>query len=131
MGYVTGDGIRCSECGASLTDAPAPYPACQQCGATARTFDMVISAQIRAKSELGYKQKRPGHKRPIAEGKTGDNWSRQLGRFVKRSLHVDRGRDHYRETVTDPTTGDVIHHCDEPLSEHVGHGDARRKRANS
>ena len=32
---------------------------------------------------------------------------------------LDRERDTYREVVTDPETGELIHHCEEPLSEHL------------
>jgi hypothetical protein len=34
----------------------------------------------------------------------------------------------YSEHVEDAATGEVIHHIDEPLSEHRGHGGARQDR---
>jgi hypothetical protein len=40
----------------------------------------------------------------------------------------NREDDRYVETVTMRETGEVIHHCDEPLSEHQGHGTARGRR---
>ena len=40
---------------------------------------------------------------------------------------MDRDADRYIETVTMRETGEVIHHCDEPLSEHQGHGAAKQK----
>jgi hypothetical protein len=40
---------------------------------------------------------------------------------------IDRYRDWYTETVTMRDTGEVIHHCSEPLSQHTGHGSNRRK----
>src|SRR5690349_7166525 len=107
MGEVSRNGSRCSGCGTPLIGAPSPYPPCPTCGSTTRTIDMGIASHLRLTSELKYKQKRPGFKQPIAWGKTGDAWSYRLVRFVKRSLHFDRERDHYHETVTDRTTGEV------------------------
>lgn len=35
--------------------------------------------------------------------------------------------DWYSEKIRDEETGEMLHHCDEPLSEHQGHGSARPK----
>ena len=37
----------------------------------------------------------------------------------------DRRQDRYKEVVRDPDTSEIIHECEEPLSEHQGHGSAR------
>jgi|TARA_B110001450_G_C17324859_1_gene360958 hypothetical protein len=34
-------------------------------------------------------------------------------------------KDEYKEKVTDRETGEVIHHSEEPLSDHFGHGSAK------
>jgi hypothetical protein len=34
----------------------------------------------------------------------------------------DRDKDRYQETVTLRDSGETIHSCDEPLSQHLGHG---------
>ena len=39
---------------------------------------------------------------------------------------IDREADTYDETVTDPESGEIVHECHEPLSEHRGHGSAKR-----
>ena len=75
---------------------------------------------------LGFKHKRPGHKKPIAEGFTRPETSRSTGIVVERKMNVDRENDRYSETVTEYETGIVIHHCNEKLSEHTGHGSAKR-----
>jgi hypothetical protein len=31
------------------------------------------------------------------------------------------------EHIVNPNTGEVIHHCEEPLSQHQGHGSAKRR----
>jgi uncharacterized protein (DUF1697 family) len=42
-------------------------------------------------------------------------------------LIADRRNNRYRKLVTDPETGEVVRDVDKPLTEHAGHGDARRK----
>jgi hypothetical protein len=38
----------------------------------------------------------------------------------------DWGTDRYRELVILLNTGEVVHVCDEPLSQHRGHGSAKQ-----
>jgi hypothetical protein len=52
----------------------------------------------------------------------------QRNRGGRMALHhriLDRAQDQYVETVTMQDTGEVVHHCTEPLSQHQGHGSAR------
>jgi len=44
---------------------------------------------------------------------------------MNREMIVDREGNRYLEKVTDPETGEVVHSCEEPLSEHQGHGTAK------
>jgi len=39
---------------------------------------------------------------------------------------IDRDNDVYKEKVVDPKTGETIHHCEEKLSEHYGHGSDKK-----
>jgi hypothetical protein len=50
------------------------------------------------------------------------------GALASRTRVMDRDADRYVETVTMRETGEVLHRCDEPLSEHQGHGSARPRR---
>jgi hypothetical protein len=47
--------------------------------------------------------------------------------FEKCAL-VDRQNDRYLERVWDPESGDIIHECEEPLTQHAGHGSAKAKK---
>jgi len=47
---------------------------------------------------------------------SGDDLHRKSGKWMKKEQLIDRAKDHYKEVVTDPETGSVVHHCDEPLS---------------
>jgi hypothetical protein len=71
----------------------------------------------------------PSKKNPRLEMLIGDDKWKDKGRWVKKTRIIDRDRKRYRETVVDPETGEVIHHCDEPLPEHKGHGSDKRGRS--
>jgi hypothetical protein len=58
---------------------------------------------------------------------TGDEIRGADGKWMKEERTIDRDRCRYKETVTDPETGEVVHHCDEPLINHTGHGSAKPK----
>ncbi|WP_159106134.1 hypothetical protein [Herbaspirillum sp. B65] len=53
--------------------------------------------------------------------------SQKLGRYVDKVWDMNRDTDRYYEHIVDPETGETIHHCDEPLSAHIGHGYAKPK----
>lgn len=65
--------------------------------------------------------------RPFYELVTGHELFRKLGAWVKKIRIIDRDKDYYLEEIVDPNTDQVIHRCEEPLSQHWGHGDARKK----
>jgi hypothetical protein len=43
---------------------------------------------------------------------------RKSGKQYKKDSVIDQEKDYYRETITDPETGEVIHHEEHKLSEH-------------
>jgi len=47
---------------------------------------------------------------------------------MKKNRVIDKNNDKYFEQVIDPETGETVHHCEEPLSEHFGHGTAKFKK---
>jgi hypothetical protein len=98
---------------------------CQRCGSTSRAHSSHIHESLNAKDSLGLKLRRPGFKKPIYEEKAGPSLSTKTGQMNNRLMVVDRLGDRYRELVTDPRTGEVLHCADELLSEHRGHGSAK------
>jgi hypothetical protein len=61
----------------------------------------------------------------VFERLSGDDLCQDTGRYNHKVRLIDYQNDWYRETVTDPETGRVIHHCEERLSEHRDHGSAK------
>ena len=65
--------------------------------------------------------------KPFLELQTGDDFYRKTGEWNRREKIEDRENDRYYEHIVNPKTGEIVHHCEEPLSQHRGHGAARKK----
>ncbi len=74
------------------------------------------------------KVKHPGEKKPFIEQVSGDDLFRDTGVWRKLDRVIDRDNAAYKEVITDPKTGKVIKHCEEPLSKHTGHGSVQQKK---
>lgn len=116
--------IRCSDCGEEL-DAHAD--ACPRCGSRNRSVHVAITGSLEALEQISLKKKRPGEREPFQEIKAGDEIYRETGERRRVERVIDRERDRYYERIED-LSGDVIRHVDEPLSQHRGHGYAKKKR---
>jgi len=55
------------------------------------------------------------------------SFTHRLGIWSHRSKVEDKKSDEYLEIVTNPETGEILHKCEEPLSQHRGHGSAKQK----
>lgn len=67
-----------------------------------------------------------GYGKPSFEHVVGPEPSAS-GRLVIKERIVDKQSDSYFERIADMETREIIHECEEPLSEHRGHGDAKKK----
>jgi len=54
------------------------------------------------------------------------SWSYSSEKWIHREKAENRREDRYTEVVRDPDTDEIIHEVDEPLSEHRGHGSAKK-----
>jgi hypothetical protein len=95
------------------------------CGHT--HYDIHVEDTLEFHAILGYKAKSQSKGKPYIEGKGGDDLQRNTGRWMHLQRIIDRARNWYTEVVTDHETGEVVHRCEEPLSEHRGHGSAKHK----
>ena len=64
-------------------------------------------------------------KNPRVDIFAGDDLRKSDNKWMTKERVIDKDKDLYREVVKDPTTGEVIHHNEEPLSQHFGHGTAK------
>ncbi len=128
-GVEVGPRVYCAQCGEPLQEVPdAPRAPCPYCGSLSRNRRVSISASIEPHASLraAARHGQAGEVKPHLEVRTGADWSRRLRRWVDRAMRVDREGDRYEEKVVDPLTGEVLHEDSGKLSDHTGHGDARR-----
>ncbi len=121
--------VTCGHCGRQIDDDPSAPVAdrqpCPACGSNTRLLCVNVHETLTVRSSLRLKGRTAGGGRPSMEQVVGDNLHRQSSKWMKLQRVIDRARNWYREIVTDPETGDVVHKCEEPLSEHRGHGAAK------
>lgn len=129
MGKATEQEGRCVRCDATLTDINSNDPlVCSKCGPSARHFSLTINETVVARSTVGLKALHGGSGKPFFLLKSGASFFRNAEVWCEREIIVDRENDRYKETVINPETGEIVHFCDEPLSQHHGHGSAKDKR---
>lgn len=125
------DSVECDECGATIDasgdNADYRVP-CPKCGSTKRIIHVSIEERVVVRDGLEVKAKRAGEKKPYVEDRGIPSYSHKLDKVVHHQRLIDRDKGIYRETVTDYETGAVIHHCEEPLCQHQGHGSAKSKK---
>lgn len=102
-------------------------PPCPHCGEKNVLYVENLSIKIKVHQGYRLKHKRPGIRRPLMEAFLEEEKSIKLNKMVTREMIIDRENNHYIEKVVDPDTGEVIHSCDELLTEHFGHGSAKIK----
>jgi hypothetical protein len=127
--------VWCGGCGKQLDESPSTplreRTPCPHCGSTGRRFGVEITsvaevrAGVRAKARSGEAGK-PGGK-PWLTTMSEPSWSHARQKWMHREKTENRRDNRYTEVVKDPDTGEIVHEIDEPLTDHRGHGSARRK----
>ncbi|HJW85459.1 MAG TPA: hypothetical protein VJ440_02365 [Candidatus Brocadiaceae bacterium] len=127
-----GQSVFCAKCGLAIDEDPGlpveERKPCPSCGSTARNIHVTINETVTMREKLGLKGRHPGGKKPFIEQVSGDDLHRKSGKWMIHSRVIDRDNDSYHEVVMDPTNDKIVHECKEPLSQHRGHGSAKRKR---
>ena len=120
---------KCGQCGNVLPEDPSiPVEAripCPKCGSTTRGFAVAVSSTVELHSKLRLKARHAAGGRPYLEQTVGSDLHRKTGIWMRLERVLDRASNRYRERVTNPKTGEIVHECDEPLSDHQGHGSAK------
>jgi hypothetical protein len=128
--------VKCNQCGKVLDESSGTpeqeRTPCPECGSLARRVEREIAdasptqSGIRKKARTG-EPGQPGSK-PWLETRSEPDWSYDRKKWVRREMTTDRRNNRYTETVTDPDTGEIIHHQKEPLTDHRGHGSVKKKK---
>lgn len=109
--------VQCGDCGLPLDEDPNEpnRRPCPDYGSTSRTFSRDAATTVDFKEKVGLKVKDPlltGKNKIRTEQVCGDELNRATGKWIKKERVIDRQNDKYFESVTDPETGETLHHCD-------------------
>ena len=125
--------VECKNCGAALPSdwARLENQPCPKCGSNTLHISlqfgdrMVLRDCLEGKvKDLNYKSKR---KRASREFKEGFYPQRaKPGKWAYVCQVIDRKNDTYDKRVVDEETGEVLRECHKRLSDHKGHGSAKR-----
>ena len=135
MGTDVNTTINCTDCGAKLPDgwvSSADRGPCPECGSQFKTIHLNIVERIglQIRDWITGKMKDNNFnskKNPRYEFFEGSDLRKSDGKWMNKSRVIEKNNDKYMEKIVDPETGEVIHLCEEPLSEHFGHGSAKPK----
>ena len=121
------EAVLCANCGlqlmeASQLDATHERVPCTSCGSTALAYHLFMNASFILRGGSIVKAKRGGEKKPYSERMDLPDFNRTQAKMVHRVRVIDRDNDKYFERITDYQSSEVIHECEEPLSQHIGHG---------
>lgn len=107
----------------------SPVP-CPRCGSIERRIRIAAEEKVEIHDKITIKDKDltlPRKKSVRGEYEYGSDFSEKHKKFLDKTRIIDRRNDKYKEVVIDLETSKVIHHCEEPLSKHTGHGSAEMK----
>lgn len=124
--------VECRDCGTALPSSWAQQVdrRCPECGSKSLLVRLYFTTEIVVRDLIEGKVKDSNgkSKRPIREFKQGSEPQRgRPGAWACVYRNIDREHDTYDEKVVDEETGQVLRECHERLSDHRGHGDAKRK----
>lgn len=126
--------VNCGDCGFLLDEATSAPPEtcspCPACGSMVRSIHVSIHDNITPREKLGMKGRHASGGKPFIEQVQGADLHRDTGTWRDLSRVIDRENDIYHELIKDPDTGEILHECREPLSEHRGHGAEKLKTVN-
>ena len=126
--------VVCSDCGEihspGITSS-AEIKSCPVCESSNQSVSLSLSDRIEVTDQLKVTAQDPTlpsntqKKRHQTEIIQGSEWSVSHQKMVHKERLIDKPNNKYTELVVDPDTGEIIHWCEEPLSHHTGHGDAK------
>ena len=117
-------GIFCRDCGETITGKSL---VCKHCSSNRRMIDLKIFDTVGLHDSGKMKQKRPGFSGFMIYAKFGSSLFKKTNTWTNLTRIIDRLRNNYEELIIDIKTGKVIKHVKEKLTDHIGHGSAKKK----
>ena len=123
-------GVYCGNCGLKLEEDSSATTEnrlpCPLCGSMTRAIKVAVLDVASCKEKLKTKARPQGRRKPSYEHVKGDDFHRDTKTWRHLDRVIDHDNDEYHEIVKNPKTGEILHECHEPLSQHRGHGAAKK-----
>ncbi len=123
----------CTKCGTMVptSDVAAERQPCPKCGSLGRRDNADLKDSASASVHDQYRMRRKDDSRRSKDKLRleilgGYDLHRDTGKWNLKDRVIDKDNDHYFEHVVDPVTGETVHKCEEPLSDHFDHGSAKK-----
>ncbi len=124
--------VKCRECETIIDEASdlpfEKHSPCPKCGSKSRIVNEHIEDTVIFHGKLGLKARHGQTGKPFYESISGSDLNHKTGEWMKIERVIDRENDKYKEKIINPKTKEVLRHCEEPLSQHTGHGYAKYKK---
>jgi hypothetical protein len=115
----------CTDCNAALENGAIK---CNSCGSDKKTIRLLVEDEISLYDQVKIKSKGKIDGRKIYHQLIKGHESSADGNMVDKLRIINNIDNVYFEEIKD-LDGNVIHKCQEKLSEHKGHGSAKKKNA--
>lgn len=104
--------VTCSVCGTVIDESSnileAERKQCPACGSVSRAYHVCVTDSITAHDGLRLKARHGPTGKPYLEAKVGEEVFRKNGKWVNRSVRVDRDNDKYSEVIEGKETKEII-----------------------
>lgn len=118
---------KCRDCDNTI-ETKTDIKKCPKCGSKEITYLLNFNDKININNSIKGKSKIQGKKKPVKDFYFGDEYSKSRHKYVDKTRIIDRENDKYVEIVKDKESNEIIHECQEHLTEHFGHGSAKFKK---
>jgi hypothetical protein len=118
--------IICADCNSIL---PNQSDKCKICGSTKKIIKLHVEDNMKIYESFGFKAKnkiKNSKKNPVMDVFQGVEIHKNTGVLVNKERIIDKINNKYYEHV-ETFDGEILHHCDEKLTDHHGHGSAKIK----
>lgn len=123
---------ECKECGFQFQrNTSEKNNTCPQCGSNKIMFKLCLIETETEHELIKLKTKDdrfPSKKKMRKERTIGESQRKTDGKWMDLERFIDKDNDKYKKTIVDPETNKVVYHCEEPLSEHINRGSAKKKK---
>ena len=117
--------IFCTDCKAILENESS---SCSNCGSEKRTINILVEDEVRLYDQVRIKSKGKIGNRKLSQERIDGHELSANGNLVHKIRVIDNVGDVYFEAIKD-LDGNVMHKCQEKLSEHRGHGYAKKEKS--